>query len=399
MTAVSYETPNAHPVIFRDGWRVFFMAAGLYAVAALGVWLVWAAGLADLPFSPGPIGWHAHEMIFGFAAAAIAGFFLTAVPNWTGAPPASPRLIAVLAGLWLAGRVAVWFAMLLPAWLVAVVDLVFLPVLAGTMLGQLLHKPKPQNLMLLAVLALMWVSNVMVHLDWIGVAALEPQGTRGGLLLICAMIAILGGRVTPAFTRNALLRSNPAAPTPVSRRPADVAGIALALLTAVLAVLGAPDALTGTAAAAAGIVAGLRLAGWRTAATLRQPILWVLHASYGLLAAGLVAWGLALWGVGNEIAALHLLGVGAIGGMTLAMMSRASLGHSGRGLEPSGLLVAGYAMLPAAAVLRWAASTWPGSFHFVGTVVAGGLWVAGFALFVVALWPVWTTPRGAGAGR
>lgn len=395
MTAVFNETsPRNPPLVLQEGWRVFFMAAGLYAVVALGVWLVWASGLADLPFAPGPIAWHAHEMVFGFAFAAIAGFFLTAVPNWTGARPASSRVITLLAGLWLAGRIAVWFAMLLPAWLVALVDLAFLPVLAATMLGQLLVRPKPQNLMFLGVLTLAWVANLLVHLDWTGLAGTESQGIRGGLLTVCAMIAVLGGRVTPAFTRNALLRANPGAEVPVSRPRIDMAGIVLALLTALLATAAAPDALTGTVAVAAGLVALLRLSGWRGLDTLRDPIVWTMHASYLFLALGLLGWGLSLLGLGSEIAGLHLLGVGAVGGMTLSIMSRASLGHSGRPIVATAPLIWGYVLLPVAAALRWAASSWPEMFHFIGTVGAGALWIAAFALFVVALWPVWTTPRG-----
>lgn len=395
MTAVFNETsPRNPPLILQEGWRVFFMAAGLYAVVALGVWLVWASGLADLPFAPGPIAWHAHEMVFGFAFAAIAGFFLTAVPNWTGARPASSRVITLLAGLWLAGRIAVWFAMLLPAWLVALVDLAFLPALAATMLAQLLVRPKPQNLMFLGVLTLAWLANLLVHLDWTGLAGTESQGIRGGLLTVCAMIAVLGGRVTPAFTRNALLRANPGAEVPVSRPRIDMAGLVLALLTALLATAGAPDALTGTVAVAAGLVALLRLSGWRGLDTLRDPIVWTMHASYLFLALGLLGWGLSLLGLGSEIAGLHLLGVGAVGGMTLSIMSRASLGHSGRPIVATAPLIWGYVLLPVAAALRWAASSWPEMFHFIGTVGAGALWIAAFALFVVALWPVWTTPRG-----
>ena len=395
MTAVFNETsPRNPPLVLQEGWRVFFMAAGLYAVVALGVWLVWASGLADLPFAPGPIAWHAHEMVFGFAFAAIAGFFLTAVPNWTGARPASSRVITLLAGLWLAGRIAVWFAMLLPAWLVALVDLAFLPALAATMLAQLLVRPKPQNLMFLGVLTLAWLANLLVHLDWTGLAGTESQGIRGGLLTVCAMIAVLGGRVTPAFTRNALLRANPGAEGPVSRPRIDMAGIVLALLTALLATAGAPAALTGTVAVAAGLVALLRLSGWRGLDTLRDPIVWTMHASYLFLALGLLGWGLSLLGLGSEIAGLHLLGVGAVGGMTLSIMSRASLGHSGRPIVATAPLIWGYVLLPVAAALRWAASSWPEMFHFIGTVGAGALWIAAFALFVVALWPVWTTPRG-----
>lgn len=394
----SSDTPMSLPVVLRDGWRVFFLAAGLYALAALAVWLLWLAGAADLPFAPGPIAWHAHEMIFGFSSAALGGFFLTAVPNWTGAPAPSDRFVALAAGLWLAGRVAVWFSGALPAGLVAVVDLAFIPVLGARMAMMLMARPKPQNLMFILLLTLVWLSNLLMHLDWMGLAATEPQGLRGGLLTICAMIAILGGRVTPAFTRNALLRADPAAAPPLSRKPVDIAGIALAILTAVLALAAAPGMLTGLAALGAGLAAALRLAGWRTRATLGDPILWALHAGYAMLALGLTAWGLSLLGLGSETAALHILGIGAVGGMTLAVMSRASIGHSGRPLRAPAPIALGYALIPLAAGLRWAASTWPGAFHDLGTLGAGALWIVAFTLYLVALWPIWTTARPSKGG-
>ncbi|MDO5371092.1 NnrS family protein [Paracoccus sp. (in: a-proteobacteria)] len=394
MTALN-ASPAPLPIIFRDGWRVFFMAAGLYALAAIAVWLCWTSGVTDLPFGPGPVAWHAHEMVFGFATAALGGFFLTAVPNWTGGAGPSDRFVALVAGLWLAGRVAVWFSGALPAGLVALVDLAFIPVLGARMVAMLMAKPKPQNLMFIVLLTLVWLSNLAVHLDWMGWTETEGQGMRGGLLTVSAMIAILGGRVTPAFTRNSLLRADPAAAPPVSRTWFDVAGIVLAILTAVLALAAAPQALTGAAALAAGIAAALRLSGWRTRATLGDPILWALHAGYGMLALGLAVWGLALLGLGSEVAGLHILGIGAIGGMTLAVMSRASIGHSGRPLRAPATIALGYALMPLAAGLRWAASTWPGAFHDLGTLGAGLLWIVAFTFFLVALWPIWTTPRPA----
>lgn len=386
-------------IIFRDGWRAFFLAAGLYSVFAMLVWIVWLGvhafgGIVDsMPFAPAPHLWHGHEMIFGFATAAIGGFFLTAVPNWTGAKAAPTRFIAIVTGLWLAGRIAVWFSGSLPAAIVAVIDLAFLPVLAAKILGQLLKRPKPQNMMFLALLTLLWLSNLLVHLDWTGLASTEAQGLRAGLLSVIALIAVLGGRVTPAFTRNALLRADPQAALPVSRQPLEVAGIALPILTATAVLLGAPDAVAGTLATGAGLVAGARLAGWRTAATLEDPIVWALHAGYGMLALGLVAWGLALLGWGSEVAALHILGIGAIGGMTLAVMSRASIGHSGRALVAPFPVALAYGLMPVAVALRWVASTWPGTFYYIGTLGAGALWAFAFTLYLVALWPIWTTPR------
>lgn len=381
--------------LFKAGWRVFFLAAGLWAVISVGVWTLWLAGLADPSSHLGtaPQLWHAHEMIFGYATAALGGFFLTAVPNWTGAKAAPQRFILLVAGLWLAGRLAVCLAGFLPAWLVAAVDLAFLPVLAAKVLTQLLARPKAQNMMFLLLLSMVWTSNLLVHLEWMGIAGTEWQGLRGGLLTICAMIAALGGRVTPAFTRNAMLRAGlDETRLPVSHRWLDLPGTALAILTALVVLAGVPDTFSGALALLAGLFAAARLAGWRALALPGEPIVWALHLGYGLLALGLATWGLAQLGLGSELGALHILGIGAIGGMTLAVMSRASLGHSGRALVAPRPVAIAYALIPVAVALRWAGSAFAG-FYLPGMIGAGLVWCLAFALYLGALGPIFFAPR------
>ncbi|MFI0395923.1 NnrS family protein [Paracoccus jiaweipingae] len=381
------------PQLLAAGWRVFFLSAGLFGAGAMLLWLHWlTAGDSFLPFDRAPQMWHAHEMIFGFAGAALGGFFLTAVPNWTGARAAPRRFILMVSALWLAGRVAVGLAGWLPPVLVALVDLAFLPVLGAKILTQLLARPKPQNMMFLLMLTLTWLGDLLVHLDWIGLTQTESQGLRGGMLAICAMIATLGGRVTPAFTRNALVRAGQEARLPVSRPRLDMAGIALAILTAASVLAGAPDGLSGGLAVAAGVVAALRLAGWRGLALPGQPIVWALHLGYAMLALGLVMWGASLWGLGSETGALHVLAIGAIGGMTLAVMSRAALGHSGRDLVAPWPVALGYAALPVAVLLRWLASVWV-VVYWPAIIASGVIWVLVFAGFTLTLWPVFMRPR------
>lgn len=391
--------------LFTAGWRVFFLAAGLWAVTAIAIWIFWLGihafgGIAgQMGFAMAPHLWHAHEMIYGFAAAALGGFFLTAVPNWTGARSAPERFVMLVSGLWLAGRLAVWLSGMLPPVLVAVIDLAFLPVLAAKVLIQLMARPKPQNMMFLLLLSMVWTGNLLVHLEWMGLAATETQGLRGGLLTICAMIAALGGRVTPAFTRNALVREGREDRLPVSRGWLDGAGIGLAILTALSVLAGAPDTVSGVLAILAGLVAAARLAGWRGLSLPRQPIVWSLHLGYGMLALGLVAWGLALLGYGSEAGALHILGIGAIGGMTLAVMSRAAMGHSGRELVAPGPVALAYVLMPLAVALRWAASTWIAEFYYPGVLASGLIWCLAFSLYLVALWPVFFGPRAHVAGN
>lgn len=381
--------------LFTAGWRAFFLAAGLWAVlsVALWLWLFAFGGQAGLAMAPQM--WHAHEMVFGYGAAALGGFFLTAVPNWTGARAAPERFVILVAGLWLAGRLAVWCSAILPAPLVATIDLAFLPVLGAKVLTQLLRSPKPQNMLFLLLLTMVWAGNVMVHLDWLGLAPTEMQGLTGGLLAICAMIATLGGRVTPAFTRNALLRMGQKDHPPVNHDLLDRTGIMLAILTAMAALADLPALVQGVLAILAGLAAAARLAGWRSRAVLDQPILWSLHLGYGMLAIGLAVWGLSQIGIGSQAGALHILAIGAVGGMTLAVMSRAALGHSGRALTAPAAVAFAYGLLPVAVALRWAASSF-GGFHQIGILASGVIWCLAFLLYLFALWPVFIGPRADG---
>ncbi|WBU62782.1 NnrS family protein [Paracoccus aerodenitrificans] len=386
--------------LFEAGWRAFFWAAGIWAVLSMLIWVIWfASSQFSQPGLPGPGMppqlWHAHEMVFGYATAALGGFFLTAVPNWTGAKAAPRRFVAMVFGLWLAGRAAVYLSGILPPVLVAVVDLAFLPVLAAKILTQLMARPKPQNMMFLLLLSMVWLSNLMVHLQWIGLTGTEYQGLRGGLLTICAMIAALGGRIIPAFTRNALIREGREEIQPVSHKPLDLAGTALPILTAFSVIIGMPDMLSAVLAIVAGLAAAARLGLWRGWSMRHQPIVWALHLAYAMLSLGLFCWGLALLGIGSEIGALHILGIGAIGGMTLAVMSRASLGHSGRPLHAPAMVAVAYGLLPVSVLLRWMASEFS-ALYAVGVIASGLIWIVVFIMYLFALWTIFFGPRAEG---
>lgn len=384
--------------VFSEGFRSFFLAAGLYGIFTGLVWLIWlavhaAGGMMELPSQAvAPHQWHAHEMIFGYASAAIGGFFLTAVPNWTGTPGARSLFIALVTGLWLAGRLAVWNSAHLPAWGVAVIDLAFVPLLASKILSQLLKRPKPQNMVFLSFLVALWVGNLLVHLDWIGVSDTLDSGLRMGILTLCGLIAVLGGRITPAFTRNAMKRAGlDESRWPVSVPALDKATMVLALplpwLMAVSASLAAPVALL------LGLVQVARLSRWRGIWTLSQPILWSLHVGLALLALGLVLWALAQWGLGSDVAAVHMLGIGCVGTMTLAVMSRAALGHTGRDLVAPAPVALAYGLMALAALARWAGSSLSGDWYWPAMLGTAILWVLAFVLFLVALAPVLTGPR------
>ncbi|CUK17584.1 NnrS protein [Ruegeria denitrificans] len=386
--------------ILGEGFRVFFLSAGLYGLfvgVVWGLWLIVPYMAPDYGMTP-PM-WHAHEMIFGYATAALGGFFLTAIPNWTGAPEARAHFITLAAGLWLAGRMAMWFSGVLPPVLVAVVDLAFVPVLAAKIATQLIRRPKPQNMIFLLLLSLIWVADLMTHLQWMGITEGTLQtGLRAGLLALCAMIAILGGRITPAFTRNAMKRAGvPEADWPVSVALFDKTGMVLALILPLVVVVLGAGRVAGVGALALGLVQILRMARWRSRWAARRPILLALHLGLCMLAVGLILWGLAVLGLGNEIAALHVLGIGCVGGMTLAVMSRAALGHSGRALIAPAPMVVAYGLMAVAALSRWIGAELNAG-YMVAMLLSDGLWVCAFALYLIAMWPALTGPRAGRAG-
>ncbi len=390
--------------VFSEGFRFFFLAAGLFAVFVGVAWARWlwanvsGTGWGETSYAMTPQLWHGHEMIFGYATAAMGGFFLTAVPNWTGGPAVRAAFITVAGLIWLAGRVAMWYSGMLPPLLVAIADLAFIPVLATKIASQLMRRPKPQNMMFLAFLALLWTSNLFTHLEWTDVTSdTLDTGMRAGLLSICAVIAVLGGRVTPAFTRNAMKRAGePEESWPVSIGPVEKAAVVLALVLPLSMLIGLPLMASAIAALLVGVVQIMRLAGWRWRWALRQPILIALHMGLAMLALGMILWGLAGLGIGSEVAALHMLGIGCVGGMTLAVMSRAVLGHSGRPLVAPLLVAWGYVLIPVAAAVRWLAAGMDGDLYYPLMLVAISLWTLTFAMYVVSLWSALTAERSRG---
>jgi len=387
--------------LFSYGFRPFFLGASVYAVVLMAVWVAWLGSQSflatpwSLPVAGSPFAWHAHEMIFGFAVAAIAGFLLTAIPNWTGALPLSGLPLAVLFLTWLAGRIVMAVSGVLAPAFVAAVDLAFLPLLGGFATVQLFVRPAPRNLMFLAVIAAFTVANAAYHLAASGMIASHSISTlRFALMLVVLMVAIIGGRIIPAFTHNWLHLNLGAVPMPKRIAWLDTASIASIALLAALPLVQAPSAVDGLVALAAALLNGARLLLWRGWTTWRAPIVWVLHLGYAWLVVGLFL--TALVSVTTRVpsaAALHALGAGAVGTMILAVMSRASLGHTGRQLIAPPLIVSAYVLVTLAAALRVAASLAETQFYAGVLVCAGLAWIAAFGLFVLVYAPILTTPR------
>lgn len=395
------ERPSWPVTLFSHGFRPFFLAAGLYAALALAAWLAWIAihAMGAVPavmtIDEPPHLWHAHEMVFGFGAAAVGGFLLTAVPNWTGTDRLRGWPLAAIFALWLIGRCAMWVTAALPPGLVAGLDLVFLPVLAVLLSRKFGARLKPQNLVFIVLVALMAAANVMYHLERLDLMeGGMTTGSRLGLGVLVLMIAIVGGRVVPGFTQNALTRRGIEDRLPVRYGMLDGAGNLLVAAVFAAYVFDAPPLATGALALAGAAVNGLRLSLWRVTAVLDEPIVWVLHLAYGWLVLGLALMAASLLAdAGSEVAALHAFGTGAVGTMILAIMSRASLGHSGRPLVAPRPVVAAYVLISVAAALRaFGPDALPGLYNEV-MLAAGAAWIAAFLLFSIVYAPILVTPR------
>jgi uncharacterized protein involved in response to NO len=395
---VDIAEPGARPSEFAPlayGFRPFFLLASLYAAGAIPAYLAWLTGFGEAPQRVPMFVWHAHEMLFGFAAAAMAGFLLTAVPNWTGARPIVGRRLAVLVLLWLAGRVAMALIDFLPWPLVAVADLAFIPALGLAVAPALIGSRNRRNYVFLGLVAVMTAANVLVHLD---AGDIVHQARRGVFLALDAfllMIGVVGGRIVPAFTANFLRQRVPGAAGIAPQPRLDIvctmatSAIALADVT-----LGDAHPLTGIAClvAAAGLAA--RLVRWRTAATLGTPILLVLHVGIMWLILGLGLRGLALVpGLMPHTAALHVLTMGAVGTMVMGVMSRATLGHGGRDMRAPPAMVMAYALLALSVLARLVGATEAAAWSSPLLIAAGTLWTAAFGLFAGVIAPIVLLPR------
>ena len=378
--------------LFDAGFRVFFLLAPLYAASAILEWLLIYFGAIMLPASIAPTLWHAHEMIFGFAAAGVAGFFLTAVPNWTGAPFLRGLPLVALAVTWLAGRIVMHLGSVLPPPVVAVIDLAFLPALAARVAPALVSRGIGRNTMLLVVLAALWLADAAMQVEFIGGPQMGARGARVAIDILALLITVIGGRIVPAFTTTQLkLRGERRLPRSLAwLDKAAILSMVLLLLSEVI--LGTGE-ITASIALVAVLVQATRLWLWRGLATWRQPILAVLHLGYAWLVLGL-----ALKGASGfldwlpETTAIHGLTIGAVGTMVTAVMSRAVLGHTGRKLEAHTLTIAAYALISIAALLRIVAPVAPElQLHLLAC--SGIAWSLAFALFLVVYLPILTRPR------
>lgn len=380
--------------LFAYGFRPFFLLAGIAAFAVMAMWLCiyFEPGLWPAAAIPAWM-WHAHEMLFGFVIAAVAGFLLTAVPNWTGARALSGAPLIGLVIIWLAGRAAMLPGV--PPPVAAAVDLAFLPALGAFLAMPLIAARKARNLGFLVLIALLFAANLAFHL---GRLDRFPGGEFAGLGaaadVIAILIGIIGGRIIPAFTQNALRAGGfSIAPLPAL----DIAALASLVLVLAGDLARLDDRITAGLALAAALANGLRLARWGCWQARRVPLLWVLHVGYGFLVLALALKGISqLDGAATAAKWLHALTIGCFATLILGVMTRASLGHTGRPLVPPRAAVAAYVLVPLAALVRVFAPALMPEHYALSIAIAGALWLAAFAAYLFAYAPILTGPRADG---
>lgn len=385
MTAASPRKPvprglaHTGPIILAYGFRPFFLAAGIWAIAAMALWIVALVSGFPIGGSYGGPAWHAHEMLFGYTSAALAGFLLTAIPNWTGRLPVSGLPLAILFAVWLVGRLALIVPDTLGLPLAIALDIAFLPLLLAICLREIVAGKKWRDLKVLAGLAALALANAGFHalIVWNGDPGLASRLAVSAYIML---IGIVGGRIVPSFTRNWLAKRHVIS-LPAPYDPLDTIALLGALPALALWVALPEHWLTSVAALATGLLHLWRLGRWQGWQAGAERLVLVLHFAYLFVPLGFFAIALVPVDWFDAAAALHVFTVGAIGLMTLAVMSRATRGHTGLPLTAPWSTALSYALLLLATILRPAANLFPD--YYMRLVELSGLfWILAFGLYV-----------------
>ncbi len=377
------------PALWRLGFRPFYLLASLYAAIAVPCWVLEFAGVLPPPLLGGPLG-HAHEMLFGFALAVIAGFLFTAVRNWTGLPTPTGARLATIAALWIAGRVLAhtpW------PWASLAANAAFPLAVAAGIAVPLVRSGNSRNYFFPVLLGGLALAVLAVHLSALRVLSLPAwAGIQAALDIVLFVMAVMAGRVVPMFTNNGVPG------TRATRHPA-LERLALGSILALLAadLLQAPDRVLLVLLAIGAAAHGARLALWQPWRTLRTPIVWVLHVAYAWIVVHLALRALALLALVPAPLATHALTIGAIGGLTIGMMTRTARGHTGRPLVADRWEIACYALVAVAALVRVGAPLFAPAAYVTGVVLSACAWSAAWGLYFLRYWPILTRPRLDGA--
>ncbi len=375
-------------------FRIFFLASGIYAIFIIAAWLAILLGSLNLPLAWTPLYWHSHEMIFGVVTAAICGFLLTAMCNWTGAPPLKGLGLFGLFSLWITGRAVMWMGNHLPAEFVILVDAIFLPVVTLYVTYILLSYGNKRNLILAVILTLLSICNIAMHAGaytnnfyWMW------AGETTALGLITVIMVIIAGRIIPLFTINGLRGKGYDVDTIKNSSMLSTLAIISTALLIPLNFFTQYPSLIGVAALSAAVINAIRLAQWASLATKREPLLWILHLGYAWILIALVLKSMAAFNLWIAPSVWqHALGLGAMSSLILGMMTRVSLGHTGRPLSLPRFGVFIYVAISAAAIVRLlVALNWI-DFQ-LGLIVTTCAWIAAFGIFTILYYPILTKPR------
>lgn len=389
---------NTRLPFLSGGFRPFFLGGSIWAVCVALLWVMSLSGIITLQTRFDPLAWHRHEMLFGYLGAIIAGFLLTAIPNWTGRPPVSGARLAALALLWLAGRIAVFFSTHIGWTIAAFVDAGFLFAMASVAAHEII-KANNRNLAVVGALLLFATGSALDHLTIGDRQVSGDLGWQLGFAVVLFLIALIGGRIIPTFTRNWLSARGRADHLPPVFNGFDKVVMAATALGLVSWVVMRATLLSGAMLILAGVLQAARLSRWGGARTTAEPLVSMLHVAYGWLPLGLLLLGLSSFLPSlSGSTALHALSAGAMASMTLAVMARATLGHTGHALRSDRWTTCIFILVTVGALLRVGAMFLP--FDYLRTIsVAGTLWASAFALFVVTYGLKLLRPRADAASR
>jgi uncharacterized protein involved in response to NO len=377
--------PYGGPAILSYGFRPFFLLGSLYAAIAILAWLPILHGELAVATAFAPRDWHVHEMLFGYVAAVVTGFLLTAVPNWTGRLPLQGMPLLVLVGAWLTGRIAVTMSAWI-GWLpAAVIDAAFLLLLAAAVAREIVVGRNWRNLKIVGMISVLALANIAFHVE-AHVRGLADYSSRAGIAAIVVLITLIGGRIVPSFTRNWLARERPGRlPAPFNRF--DVATVVASAVALMLWIVLPFGRVTAAALLAAALLQLVRLARWAGDRTTAEPLVLILHVGYAFVPIGLLLAAAGALGLLPESAGVHAWTAGAIGTMTLAVMTRASLGHTGQQLSASAATQFIYVAVVIAALARVCAALHP-EWSGILLHVTALAWVAAFLGFGIAYAPL-----------
>lgn len=374
--------------LFALGFRPFFLLAAFSAPTLIVLWVLQLSGIITLSNYYTPAGWHAHEMLFGYTIAVIAGFLLTAAGNWTGMKMVNGWRLILLSVVFLVARFAP-FLSILPHWLIAVLDLAFIPMVAFIIAVPVVKAKQWSNFIFVPLLLTMAIANLAVHLSALELVNLSVvSGSRAMLYLVILLIVIMGGRVIPFFTERGVSGVRTKKWTWIEfLSPLSV------LLVAIADVIYTDRFIAGYLALFAAVIHFVRLAGWYSNKIWQVPLVWILQLAYSWFIIGFIIKSFLIFNLNESISSYHAFTVGGIGIMTLGMMARVSLGHTGRDMKISKWMVSAFVLINIAAIVRVILPMFMHEYYSNLVQVSGWLWILSFSIFLIIYTPMWLSSR------